>query len=115
MDTIIIEDLGVFYCIGVTDKERAQPQQLSISIQMFQDISAAAASDDLASTIDYHTVARRVIGFGQERSWKLLETVAVELAEAILLEFKPERVTIEARKFAVPESRHVAVRVTRSR
>lgn len=115
MDTIIIKDLGVFYSVGVTEKERAQPQQLAITVEMSHDISAAAATDDVARTIDYHLVARRVIGFGQDKSWKLIESVAVEIADAILCEFRPAAVTVEVKKFVVPEARHVSVRISRSR
>lgn len=115
MDTIIIQDLGVFYSIGVTEKERAQPQQLAVSVEMAHDFAAASGGDELANTIDYHAVSRRIIGFGQDRSWNLIETLAVELADTILREFEPERVIVEVKKFVIPEARHVAVRVVRSR
>jgi len=114
MDQIIIEELSVYYCVGVPDQERAWPQRLLVSIVMDMDFSAAAANDDVSRTIDYDLVSKRVMQLGEGRSWKLIETVVTEIADTILREFKPSRVTVEVRKFALPDARHVAVRVTRS-
>ena len=82
MDKIIINDLEVFYRIGVSEEERAAPQRLLISLEMTRDVSAAAAADDLTKTIDYYAVTRRLLAFGERRSWKLLEKLAVALSFA---------------------------------
>jgi dihydroneopterin aldolase len=111
MDRILIEELTVFFRVGVPEEERASPQRLAICVEMELDFSAVA--DSLECTVDYHAVSRRVMNFGQGRSWKLIETLALELVAMILREFKPARVTVEIRKFILPEARHVAVRVTR--
>ena len=42
MSQIRIVDLEVFYCIGVTEAERARPQRLLISVEMDFDFSAAS-------------------------------------------------------------------------
>jgi hypothetical protein len=42
----------------------------------------------------------------------LIETIAVEIAGLILVEFGAERVEVEVRKFVMPEARSVAVRVS---
>ena len=113
MDTIIISELAVFFNVGVPEAEREQPQQLSLSVEMELDFSAAAAADDIGETIDYFTLSRRLIGFGHGRSWKLIETLAVDIADMVLRDFGPERVTVEVKKFIIPESKFIAVRVTR--
>lgn len=113
MDQIIINELEVFFRVGVPAAERAQPQRLLVTIEMDLDFTAAASRDNLKETIDYHAVALRVAGFGRRRSWKLIETLAVHLAEMILREFKPSRVTVNIQKFILPHTRHVGVRVTR--
>ena len=94
MDKIIINELEVFYRIGVSEEERAAPQRLLISVEMTRDVSAAAAADDLTKTIDYYSVARRLLGFGQGRSWKLLERLAADIAGLILAEFTPDSVSV---------------------
>lgn len=114
-DTIIIRDLEVQYRVGVTEAERAQPQRLQISIELETVFHKAAASDDLADTIDYFAVCERVKHFGEGCHWQLIETVGLDLANAILAEFAPATVRVEVRKFVIPEAGHVAVRVTRTR
>ena len=115
MDTITIRDLEVFYCVGVPDAERAQPQRLLLSVEMEHDFSKAAATDDLRETIDYFAVSQRLLRFGEGRSWKLIETLAEEIAALILKEFSPRVVTVEVKKFVIPQAAHVSVRVQRRR
>ena len=78
MDKIIIHDLEVFYRVGVPDQERAAPQRLLLHVEMIRDLSAAAASDNLSRTIDYQAVARRLVDFGEGRSWRLIEKLKDE-------------------------------------
>ena len=113
MDTITITDLEVFYCIGVPDEERAKPQRLLLTVEMEHDFHTAATEDELGGTIDYYAVAQRLRSFGDGVHWKLIETLAVGVAQMILEDFKPRSVTVEVKKFIIPEARHVSVRVSR--
>lgn len=115
MDTITIADLEVFYTVGVPDAEREQPQRLLLTLSLESDFSAAAKDDDLRHAIDYSAVCRRLRDLGKDRSWKLIERLAVELAALILTEFGPVRVTVEVRKFIMTESRYVSAKATRAR
>jgi dihydroneopterin aldolase len=114
-DTILIADLEVAYRVGVPDEERARPQRLLLSLEMEvpAGFGAAAAGDDLLRTIDYHAVCRRLQGLGEGREWRLIETLAVEIAERVRDEFGAGRVRVEVRKFILPETRYVGVRVER--
>lgn len=111
MDRIAIHDLTVPGRVGVSKEERANPQRLALSVEMEHDFSGLA--DTLERTIDYQALSRRLEDFVRGRSWKLIETLAVQLAEMILREFKPARVTVEVKKFVIPQAGHVSVRVTR--
>jgi dihydroneopterin aldolase len=115
MSKISIVDLEVFYRVGVPDAERAQPQRLALTVEMEHDFAAAARSSNLADTIDYHAVAQRLLRFGEGRSWKLIEKLATDLANTILIEFKPAGVTVEVKKFIIPEARYVSVQVAKLR
>lgn len=115
MDTIVIQDLEVSYHVGVPDEERAQPQRLLLSLELRHDFTAAAATDDLTRTIDYYALSQRLLRFGEGRSWRLIETLAVQIAELALTEFSATEVAVEVKKFILPETRHVAVRVVRAR
>jgi dihydroneopterin aldolase len=115
MDIITLQDLEVFYHIGVPDEERVHPQRLLISVEMETDITLAAAGDDLNHTINYYAVSQRLLSLGKGRSWRLLETLAVHSAEMVLRDFGPRRVHVEIKKFIIPEARHVSVRISRPR
>jgi FolB domain-containing protein len=113
MDQIVIQDLEVFYRVGVPDQERAKPQRLLLTVELERDFTQAAKTDGIDHTIDYHHLSRRLLGFGDGREWKLIETLAVELAATILQECKPESVAVEVKKFVLPQARWVSVRVQR--
>ncbi len=115
MSRISIVDLEVFYHVGVPDAERARPQRLLLSLELETDFSAAAGSDGLADTIDYFAVSQRLLSFGDGRSWKLIEKLAADLADAILAGFAPSAVSVEVKKFIIPGARYVSVSLTRRR
>ena len=114
MDKIRITDLEVFYQVGITEQERAKPQRLLLSIEMEHDFTSAISRDDLAETIDYHAIAQRLLRFGSDCHWQLIETLAADIAAMILEDFKPRSISVEVKKFPIPQAAHVSVRVARS-
>jgi dihydroneopterin aldolase len=111
---VSIVDLEVFYRVGVPDAERAKPQRLLLTVEMECDFSTAAQTDDLRKTIDYFAVSQRLLKFGDGRSWKLIEKLAADIADLILTEFKPQSVTVEVKKFPIPQARYVSVACRRN-
>jgi dihydroneopterin aldolase len=112
---ISIIDLEVFYRVGVPEAERVKPQRLLLTVEMGFDFSAAARSDNIRDTIDYFAVSQRLLKFGEGHSWKLIEKLAADIADMVLSEFKPERVTVEVKKFPIPEAHCVSATVTQKR
>lgn len=115
MSRISIIDLEVFYCVGVSAEERAKPQRLLISADMEFDFSIAGRTDRLEKTIDYFTVSQELLKYGDNRTWKLLEKLVTDLCDMILFKFEPETVTVEVKKFPIPQARYVSVGMTRRR
>jgi 7,8-dihydroneopterin aldolase/epimerase/oxygenase len=115
MDRIIIKDLEVFYRVGISPQERGAAQRLLLTIELNHDLEAAAKEDDLGTTIDYFAVAQRLLGLGEGREWKLLESVAEEAAQTILREFGGVAISVEVKKFVVPKAAYVSVRIDRRR
>ena len=115
MSRISIVDLEVSYRVGVPDAERAQPQRLMLTVEMEYDFSKAAKTDSIADTIDYFAVSQLLLKFGEGKSWKLIEKLATDIADTILSEFKPQSVTVEVKKFVIPQTRCVSVAMTRKR
>jgi dihydroneopterin aldolase len=112
---ISIVELEVFYHIGVTDEERANPQRLLISVDMSYDFSSAAMSDRIERTINYFDVSQDLLKYGEGRSWRLLEKLAANVADLILAKYKPQEVDVEIKKFSIPQARYVSVSLTQSR
>ena len=79
---------------------------------IFRPRPKAIASRD---TIDYFAVSQRLLKFGEGRSWKLIEKLAADIADMILSEFKPQSVTVEVKKFPIPQARYVSVSLTKQR
>jgi len=115
MDKIIISDLDVEARVGVAEAERAQPQRLLITVELERDLRQAGRADDLLATADYVTVARLVIEITAAKPRNLLEALAEELTQAILARKLADTVTVEVRKFSLPKTRFVAVRLTRNK
>ena len=115
MGEIVLQDLEVWYRIGVPENERAQPQRLLITLALETDLSQAAKSDCLDETIDYGALAAEVSEFGAGKSWKLLERLAAELADFVLSNHRPRAVRVTVKKFIVPHAQHVAVTLRRER
>ena len=114
MDKIKITDLEVFYRVGVPEEERAKPQRLLITIGMEHDFTSAVSRDNLAETIDYYAVSQRVLKFGEDCHWESIETLAADIAAMILDDFRPRSVSVEVKKFIIPQAAHVSVSVTRT-
>jgi 7,8-dihydroneopterin aldolase/epimerase/oxygenase len=115
MSRISIVDLEVSYQIGVTDEERSKPQRLLITVEMDFDFSTAANSDRLEKTINYFDVAQELLKYGNNRSWKLLEKLTSNIVDFIMMRFKPETVTVEIKKFPIPQAAYVSVALQRTR
>jgi dihydroneopterin aldolase len=70
----------------------------------------AYMNDDIMRTIDYDAVARRVQGLAAEGPRHLIETLAADIARLLVDEFHAVAVTIEVRKYILPETEYVAAR-----
>jgi len=115
MTKITIVDLEVFYHVGVSDAERAQPQRLLLSVELEFDFSTAALSDRIERTIDYNALAQELLKFGEGRSWKLLERLVTTIADMILTDYRPQAVNVEVKKFVIPQARYVSVSLSKAR
>ena len=111
-DSIRINGLEMQVRIGVPDEERAEPQKLVIDVVMESDFRGMA--DDIARTTDYAAVAAWLKEECARREWRLLETLAEDLAAGLLSRFPRVRaVTLQIRKFVLPQTRDVSVTLRR--
>jgi len=115
MAKISMVDLELHYRIGISKAERAWPQRLLVTIDMEFDVVKASQSDDIRDTINYFDVAQMLFKWGKKREWNLIERLVDEMGDLILKKFKPESVTIELKKFPLPESKYISLTVTKHR
>ena len=86
-DIISITDLEIFAHHGVFPEETAAGQTFYVSAEMYADFSDAASGDDLDKSTDYGAVCHFMTDFMQKNTYKLIETAAVRMSEAVLDEF----------------------------
>jgi len=98
MDIIYLHDLKVDCIIGIWEWERRTTQRLTIHLDMAVDIRRAAASDSIHDTLDYKSVAKKVIAFVGGSQFQLVETLTEKIAELILTEFKVPWVRVKLNK-----------------
>jgi len=111
---IHIEQLEVFARIGVPDAERAAPQRLIANITLSPASDLRDLNDDISRTVNYSTLCAEMKKFVAGGSYKLLETLTYDLARHLLKTFPIRQITLELRKFALPDARYVSVAVTGS-
>lgn len=113
-DTIEIRGLRLSVRIGVPDEERALRQCVEADLILVPRISFDTMGDDLARTVDYQAVAQHIRQLCEKREWRLLEAMGSEIAGEVLDRFALREITLEIRKFILPGTHCVAVRLTRS-
>lgn len=87
---------------GVPDDERGAPQRFEVDLAMVVDAAAAASSDELSATVDYAAVFERVRSVVEERSYRLIETLAEAVAREVLEGFALSEVEVRLRKPDAP-------------
>lgn len=114
MDTVFIEDLRIETVIGIYDWERKIRQTVALDLEMAFDNRKPAASDRIEDTLDYKTVAKRLIAFVESSHFELVETLAERCAEIVLNEFGVRWLRLKlAKPGAVSGSKSVGVVIER--
>jgi dihydroneopterin aldolase len=114
MDRIFIAALTAEAIIGIYDWEREVKQRLEIDLEMWVDLRSAAKSDAIEDTLNYKSVAKRVLAFVEASQYQLVEALAGEIARIVLEEFRVARVRVTVHKpGAIRHSRDVGVVVER--
>ena len=112
-DLILIDSLELSARIGITGEERASLQRLTISLQLQPVRNFAALDDRIENTVDYYKVCLAVKEIALQHPWNLLETLAGEIAAGLLSNFPLQALDIELRKYILPDTRFVAVKIHR--
>jgi dihydroneopterin aldolase len=98
LDRIVIEGLRFHCIIGINDWERVAKQVIQIDLVLHADLSKAAASDDIADTVNYRTISQQVSEFVENSSFGLVEKLADGVAKLCLADERVKRVDVKLRK-----------------
>lgn len=117
-DRITLSGLRVRGNHGVFEHERRDGQEFVVDVVVWLDLRKAAASDDLADTLDYGALAEVAAGIVGGEPSDLIETVAGRIADAVLADARVDAVEVTVHKPSAPISRtfaDVAVTIHRAR
>jgi dihydroneopterin aldolase len=115
-DRIFLRGLQVECIIGFIEWERRIKQTVVIDIELPVDCARAAETDEVANTVDYKRVAKRIIAFVEASEFKLVETLAHRTAMVVIEEFQIPWVRLSINKpGAIRGSRDVGVSIQRTR
>lgn len=114
MDIIFLRDLKVETVIGIYDWERRVKQTLILDLELAIDARQAARTDDIKYTLDYKNIAKRVGEYVGENQYRLVETLAEQLATMLIEEFHVPWLKVSISKpGAVRNAREVGVIIER--
>jgi dihydroneopterin aldolase len=101
-DVIEIRGIRGFGRHGVFEQERADGQEFVVDVRLELDTRPAAASDDLADTVNYGVVAERVHAAIENDPVDLIETLAHRIAELCLADPRVTGTAVTIHKPSAP-------------
>ena len=101
-DRIELRGLTVRGNHGVFEHERRDGQDFVVDVTVWIDLAAAAASDDLADTVDYGALAQLAADIVAGPPRNLIETVAAEIADAVMADQRLHAVEVVVHKPDAP-------------
>ncbi|MET9029871.1 dihydroneopterin aldolase [Nocardia sp. NPDC004168] len=115
-DRIELRGLRAYGHHGVFEHERRDGQEFLVDLTVWVDFDVAAASDDLAATVDYGALAERAVRIVQGPPRNLIETVVAEIADDVMTDPRIRSVEVVLHKPSAPIPHTFAdVRVITSR
>lgn len=115
-DEVFIKDLLVRGIIGVTESERAQPQDILVNVIIFTNVTKASNTNNVEDSVNYRTIAKKIIAHIEKTQRHTVEALAGDIADLCLAEPNAVRVSVQVEKpGAVRFSKTVGVRIERQR
>jgi len=118
MGVIRLHNMTFYGYHGISAAERQTGRRFEVDVELVVDMDKPAKTDKLKDTVNYTQVYRTVEELVEQNSFALLETIAVRLANQILVKFKTQEVTVRVRKKIPPvpgNLDHIEVEVKRKR
>lgn len=116
MDQVFINDLLIRGVIGISEREREQPQDILVNVVIFADIHKAGETDNVDDSVNYRTVAKKILAHVEKVQRFTVEALATDIAGLVLAEPHVEKVKVKVEKpGAVRFSKSVGVEIERTK
>jgi dihydroneopterin aldolase len=108
MEKITIEGIRVRTFLGVSEKERARKQQLSVSVEFEPSAAFEEINDNIENTVNYSSIRKDVKALLQGKKCKLIETAAVLLAHALMDAYPVKSLTVRVKKYPYKDTKFIS-------
>ena len=112
-DWLKIHDLVIECKIGVFDWERNEAQKIWVDLEVPTDARKAAATDNVQYALDYGALVTAIRNHTQHKTYKLLETMAEEIAGIAVGQFHAKQVSVRVKKRSLPGVGEAVVEIVR--
>lgn len=87
MDIIFLQEVKIQTVLGVPEWERMRPQTVVLDIELAMPHSRSCQTDAIEDTIDYGRIVARIRQQLAEKSFRLVEALAEDVAQLVMQEF----------------------------
>lgn len=101
-DSIVVRGLRLWAHVGVLEQERAHGQWFELDLELAAGLSAAAASDRLADTLDYSQLITALQAQARSVRCQTLEHYSERMLDLAQELYGPVPIRLELRKCAAP-------------
>ena len=114
MDKVFIKDLLIRGVIGISEKERSQPQDIVVNVTLFTDIKKGGTTDNINDCVNYRTVAKAILAHVEKTPRYTVEALATDISAICLENPTVSKVRVRVEKpGAVRFSKSVGVEIVR--
>lgn len=113
-DFLYLSELEAACRLGITQRERAAPQTILVSLSLGSDLKKAGLSDNFQDALDYAAIAKSVKAVVQRREYNLMEAVAESIGNEILSNYRVTYVEVRVEKRILPGAKGAGVVIRRS-
>jgi dihydroneopterin aldolase len=97
-DLLLLEGMSFYGYHGETAAERTLGNRFHVDLEVRIDLAAAGRSDDIADTLDYSHAFALVREVVEDQQYRLIETIAARVADAVLADARVESVRVRVSK-----------------
>ncbi|HEY3326782.1 MAG TPA: dihydroneopterin aldolase [Novimethylophilus sp.] len=114
MDIIFLQEVKIQTVLGVPEWERMRPQTVVLDIELAMPHSRSCQTDAIEDTIDYGQIVARIRQQLAEKSFRLVEALAEDVAQLVIREFGTPWIKVRVAKPSIlPDVKQLGVVIER--